>query len=103
MSDAVVVLVGLSIGSYILKAAGPLLLGGRTLPPTLQSLAEFAPAAMLAALVVVSTLGDGSSISVDARAAGVVAAGVALWRRVPFIGVVIAASTATALARALAG
>lgn len=103
MSRTVVVLIGLSAGTYLLKAAGPLLFGGRQLSPGLDRLAARIPAALLSALVVVATFGDERSVTIDARVAGVVAAGVALWRRAPFVLVVAVAIVATAVVRATVG
>lgn len=101
MSATIIVLIGLSLGTYALKAAGPLLLGGRALPPALGRFATLLPAALLAALVVVSTVADGRSITVDARIVGVTAAGIALWRRAPFVMVVVAAVLVTAAVRSI--
>lgn len=103
MSAAVVVLIGLSVGTYLLKAAGPVLLGRRRLPRALDVLASRVPAALLAALTVVATIGDGDTIHIDARVAGVAAAGVALWRRAPFVLVVVVAVAVTAATRLVIG
>jgi branched-subunit amino acid transport protein len=99
MSDATAVLIAMSVGTFALKSAGPLLLGDRSLPLRLQRLIDLLPAALLAALAVVSTLGDGRQIVVDARLVGLVVAGLALWRRLPFVAVIVLASAATALTR----
>jgi branched-subunit amino acid transport protein len=96
-----VVLIGLAAGTYVLKAAGPLVLGGRALPPVVERAAALLPTALLAALVVVSTAADGRALTADARLVGVGAAAVALWRRAPFVVVVVVAVAATAAARAL--
>lgn len=101
MSDTVIVLAGLSVGTYVLKAAGPLLLGGRRLPPSVDRLAAQLPAALLAALIVVNTVGGDRALVVDARLAGVAAAALALWRRLPFFVVVLIAVAVTAAARNL--
>ena len=101
MSATVVVLAGLALGTYALKAAGPLLLGGRPLPAWLEEVARSVPAALLAAMVVVSTVTEGRELVLDARAAGVVAAGVALWRRAPMALAVLVAVVTTAAVRAL--
>lgn len=103
MSTAVLVIAGLGLGTYVLKAAGPLLLGGRPLPERLDRVALQLPAALLAALVVVSTVADGRSLVVDERLAGVVAAGVALRLRAPFVVVVAVAVATTGLVRAATG
>jgi len=101
MSDALIVLIVLAVGTFALKAAGPLVLGDRRLPPRVQSLVDLLPAALLASLAAVSTLGDGASVVVDARLVGLIVAGVALWRRVPFVLVIVLASLATAIVRAV--
>ena len=102
MSTAAIVIVGLGIGTYALKAAGPLLLGGRRLPERIERVAQQLPAALLASLVVVSTVAADRALSVDARLAGVVAAGVALRLRAPFIVVVAVAVAVTGGVRGLA-
>jgi len=96
---ATVVLVGLGLATYGIKAAAPLALGGRPLPQRVERLAQLLPAALLAALVAVSTVGDDTALAVDARLVGLAAAAVALWRRAPFVVVVLVAAAATALAR----
>lgn len=101
MSSTVIVLVGLSLGTYALKSAGPLLLGGRRLPTLVERLANRMPAALLAALVVVSAIGDGRTVVLDERIVGVAAAAGALRLRLPFVLVVVTAVAATAGARAL--
>ncbi len=99
MSDASIVLVILATGTFLFKSAGPLLLGARRLPTGVQVLVDLLPAALLAALALVSTVSDGEAIAIDARVVGLVVAGVALWRRVPFVLVVVLAAAATALLR----
>lgn len=100
MSDAMIVLIVLASGTYALKAAGPLVLGDRALPSGLRYLVDLLPAALLAALTLVATVGDDRAVVLDARLVGLSVAGVALWRRAPFWLVVILASAATALVRA---
>lgn len=99
MSDATIVLIVMTIGTFALKSAGPLVLGDRSLPARVQQAVDLLPAALLAALTIVSTMGDGREIVLDARLVGVVVAGVALWRRLPFVVVIVVASAATALTR----
>ena len=101
MSDALIVLVVLATGTYVFKAAGPLVLGDRRLPVRLRSLVDLLPAALLASLAIVSTVGDGAAVTLDARLVGLIVAGVALWRRAPFVVVIVVASAATAIVRAL--
>lgn len=103
MSTATLVIIGLGLGTYALKAAGPLLLGGRRLPAPVERVAQQLPAALLASLVVVSTVAGDRSLVLDARLAGVVAGGVALRLRAPFIVVVAVAVAVTGTVRALVG
>jgi branched-subunit amino acid transport protein len=99
VSDATIVLIVMTVGTFALKSAGPLVLGDRALPARVQQIVDLLPAALLAALAIVSTVGDGRAIVVDARLVGVLVAGLALWRRLPFVVVIVAASAATALVR----
>ena len=102
MSDvwAVVVLVGAA--TVALKATGPVLIGGRELPPVvLRAVVLLAPA-LLAALVTVQVFASGRELVVDARVIGLGAAALALLARAPMIVVVAAAAAATAVTRALA-
>ncbi len=103
MSRAWLTIAALGIGTYALKAAGPLLIGGRRLPPAFERLADLAPAALLAALVATSVGTDGTALVADARLIGLAAAALALWRRLPFVIVVAVAALATSLTRTLAG
>lgn len=103
MSTAAVVIVGLGLGTYALKSAGPLLLGGRALPARVERAAQQLPAALLASLVVVSTVAAERSLVLDARLAGVVAAGLALRLRAPFVVVVAVAVAVTGTVRTIAG
>ena len=101
MSDATIVLIALSLGTYVLKAAGPVLIGGRPLPAWMSRLTDLAPAALLAGLVATSTFARSGTLVVDARIAGLMAAIVALRLRAPFFVMVILAAAATALVRSL--
>lgn len=103
MNAAVATIVALGAITYGLKAAGPLLLGGRrSLPPWVERLALVLPAPLLAALVATSTIVSDARWVLDARLAGLAVAAVALWRRLPFVVVVALAAVTTAAVRALA-
>lgn len=92
----------LTLATYALKSFGPIVLGGdRALPPRLTRLADELPAPLLAALVAISTFTDGTAWTLDARVIGLGVAAITLWKRLPFVLVVIAAAAATALARAV--
>lgn len=95
----VVGLVGVS--TIAIKSIGPILLGGRELPPRIASLIGLLAPALLAALVAINTFGDSRSLVVDERVLGVAAAGIAIWRKAPVLLVVVIAAAVTAVARAL--
>jgi hypothetical protein len=86
-------------GCYALKLAG--LSVPRTLleRPTVHRIATLLPIVLLSALVAVQTFSLGSALVLDARAAGLAVAGVAVWRRWPFLVVVALAALTTALVR----
>ena len=69
--------------------------------PLVQRLAALLPVALLAALTAQQTFGDGQQLVLDARAAGLAAAALALVLRAPFLVVVGVAVAVTAVARAL--
>jgi branched-subunit amino acid transport protein len=103
MTEVWITIAALAIGTAAIKAAGPLFLGGRELPPRATAFISLLPAALLAALVVVETFGEESGgITFDARAAGLAAAGIALLLRGSIVVVVIAAAVAAAAVRAFA-
>lgn len=67
--------------------------------PVLTKLASLIPAAVVAAVVVQLTLASGKTLVIDARFAGMAVAGVLVWRRAPFVVVIVAAAATTALLR----
>jgi uncharacterized membrane protein len=96
------IVAAIGLGTMAIKAAGPVLLGGRPLPARVKSVVALLAPALLAALVATATLGEGQSLVVDARVIGVGAAVVALALRAPVLAVVLVAAVSAALAR-LAG
>ena len=85
-----------------LKGLGPLVIGGRSLPrPLLGVVALLAPT-LLAALIVTQAFADGRHLVIDARAAGLSVALVAVLLRAPVLVVVVLAASTAALARAVA-
>jgi branched chain amino acid efflux pump len=96
-----ITIAALALATAALKLAGPLALGGRSLPLRALAIVELLASALLAALVVVETFGKGRSLIVDARVLGAAFAVVALTRRAPMIVVVLGAAAVTALARLL--
>ncbi|MGD9752349.1 MAG: AzlD domain-containing protein [Acidimicrobiia bacterium] len=92
-------LLGLCAGCYAMKAAGPLLLAHRRLPPVLERLVGLVAVPVLAAMVALQTLGEGRRLVLDARLAALAVAGVLVWRRAPFLVVVLTAALTAALVR----
>ena len=89
-------------GCYLLKLAG-LSVPERVLSsPRIRAVTVLLPIALLAALTVVQTFATGHSLVIDARAAGLAFAVVALILRAPFIVVVVGAAVVAAGLRALA-
>jgi branched-subunit amino acid transport protein len=91
----------LTVVSAAIKATGPVLVGGRELPGWATRIIALLAPALLAALVVVDTFADGKSLVLDARAAGLAAAGIAVALRAPIIVVILLAAAVTALVRAV--
>ncbi len=103
----------LAAGAYAFKALGLVVVGplvsrrrdgdtverggGRVL-----ELGQLLPPALLAALVVNQTVGDGQELVVDARLAGVLTGAVAVWRGAPFWLVLVVAAGVTAAIRLVA-
>jgi branched-subunit amino acid transport protein len=86
MSDAWLVIAGLAAATIAIKASGPLLVGGRALPAWALAILGLVAPALLAALTAVEALGaEHGSLHVDARTAGVAAAGAAVAVRAPMI------------------
>lgn len=68
--------------------------------PLLRRITLLIPVALLSALIGLWTFVDGTTITIDARVPGVVAAFIALLLRAPFLVVIITAAAVTALVRA---
>ena len=103
MSELWVVVAAVGAATVALKSAGPVVLGGRELPPRVQAVVALLAPALLAALVAVQVVGGERELVLDARVAGLAAAVGALLLRAPILVVVAAAAVATALARGLVG
>lgn len=94
----------LAVGCYTVKLLGLSVPAGLLERPLVRRLAALVPIALLAALTALQTFGtDRLTLHVDARAAGLTAAWVALLLRAPFLVVIAAAVVVTAGVRALAG
>ncbi len=97
--DVWLLIIGCVVTTVLIKAAGPVVLGGRDLPPLmLRVIACMAPA-LLAALVATSAFADGRDYHLGAEAFGMAVGGVLLWRGKSVVVAVLAAMVVTALLR----
>jgi branched-subunit amino acid transport protein len=99
MSPTWTVVAVVGVATVAIKALGPVLLGGRELPPRLLGIVELLAPAVLAALVVVQVFGADRRLVLDERVVGLLAGAVAVALRAPILVVVVAAAAATALVR----
>jgi branched chain amino acid efflux pump len=101
MTAAWIAIVAVGAATAALKGAGPVAFAGRPLPRAMAVVMPLLAPCLLAALVVGQTVGDGRAVVIDARLAGVAAAGVALAFRAPLLLVLAIAAGVAAAARAL--
>jgi hypothetical protein len=87
--------------AYALKLLGYVVPQRLLDKPLARRVTLLIPVALLSALIGLWTLVDGSSIAVDARVPGVLAAIVALLLRAPFLVVIVTAAAVTAAVRAI--
>lgn len=92
-----------AVGCYLVKLGGLLVPAAALERPLVRRLAALLPVALLAALTAQQTFSTDGSLVLDAKAAGVAAAALALLLRAPFLLVVCAAVLVTAGVRALGG
>jgi hypothetical protein len=92
-----------ALGCYVVKLIGLLVPAGVLERPLVRRLAALLPVALLAALTAQQAFADGRVLVLDAKAAGLAAAAVALVLRAPFLLVVAAAVAVTAGVRAITG
>jgi branched-subunit amino acid transport protein len=103
VSDTWITIAVLAVTGAMIRASGPLLMGGRRLPERLTGVVDLLAPALLAALIVVGTLSEGRAIGLSASIAGVAAAGIVLLRRrEALLTAILVAAAVTALLRALA-
>jgi hypothetical protein len=101
MSEIWVTIGVLAVSPAVIRASGPLALGGRDIPAQAEAVISLVAPALLAALVVVETVGapEGGALELDARIIGVAAAGGGLAVGLSTLPVVALAAAVTALAR----
>lgn len=94
-----VLVVGLA--TLALKATGPVLAAGRELPAGAARVVDLLAPALLAALVATQAFAADEELVIDERAAGLLAAGVAILLRAPLLVVVLVAAATAAVLRAV--
>jgi branched-subunit amino acid transport protein len=101
MTEVWIMVAVVGAATIAFRAVGPVALGGRSLPPRVLSVVELLAPALLAALVVTQVFASEQKLVMDARAAGLAAATVALLLRAPILVVIVSAAAATAFVRAV--
>jgi branched-subunit amino acid transport protein len=96
-----VAIAAVTLANVAIKAAGPILAGGRELPPRMNAVIALLTPALLAALVVTETFGEDGHLALDERVLGVGVAAIAVALRAPVLLAVVLAALVTALARLL--
>jgi branched-subunit amino acid transport protein len=101
VTEVWVTIAALAVGSAAIRVTGPILLGGRELPLAIRGVIGLIAPALLAALVVVETVGapEGGALELDARIAGVGAAAGAIAAGASMLPVVATAALVTAAIR----
>jgi branched-subunit amino acid transport protein len=101
MTDVWLTVGGLVVATAVIKAAGPAIVGGRELPARAYAVISLLAPALLTALILTDTFANGKDLTVDARAAGLGCAGVAVVLRAPLLVTVIVAAAGAAAVRAI--
>ena len=101
MTEVWITIAGLAATTVAIKAAGPLVLGGRELPAAAFAVIGLLAPALLAALVLTETFAHDQELTVDARAAGLGCAAVAVLLRAPLLLTVLVAAVGAAAVRAV--
>jgi branched-subunit amino acid transport protein len=101
MTEVWITIAGLAVTTLGLKAAGPVLLGGRELPRAAFSVIALLAPALLAALILTETFAEDQELTVDPLAAGLGCAALAAWLRAPLVVTVLVAAAGAAVVRAI--
>jgi branched-subunit amino acid transport protein len=89
------------VATIAIKAGGPVLAAGRELPQPTARVVDLLAPAVLAALVATQAFASHEELVLDERAAGLLAAGVAIVLRAPLLVVVLVAAATAAGLRAV--
>jgi branched-subunit amino acid transport protein len=101
LSTAWELVAGCAVLTFVIKAAGPIALGGRDLPPWFASVVTLLAPALLAALVATHSLASGRHLEIGAQTFGVVASAAVMLRTRSIPLCVLTAAAVTALLRLL--
>jgi branched-subunit amino acid transport protein len=101
LTEVWITIAGLTVATMALKAAGPLIVGGRELPERALAVIALLAPALLTALVLTGTFTDDGELTLDPRAAGLGCAAVAALLRAPLLVTVLVAAVGTAAVRAV--
>ncbi|MDX8152299.1 AzlD domain-containing protein [Patulibacter brassicae] len=99
--DPWALIVAVAVVTAAIKAAGPVALGGRALPPPAAGVLALLAPALLAALVVTGVASRDGEWHLGTEAAGVAAGGLVAWRGGTILVAVVVAAGTTAGLRAL--
>jgi len=102
MSAAWTAVLVVGLATVALKAAGPVLAGGRELPQGSARVVNLLAPALLAALVATQAFVSEEALVLDERGAGLVAAAGAILLRAPLLVVVLVAAVTAAGLRLIA-
>lgn len=102
LSETGLVVIGLIVTTALIRASGPIAIGGRRLPDRATAVISMLAPALLAALVMAETFrGEGSDLTLDERALGVAGSAAVILLRGPVLPALAVAMGLTAGARAL--
>jgi branched-subunit amino acid transport protein len=99
MSSAWLAVLVVGAATIAIKAAGPVLAAERELPQGSARVVELLAPALLAALVATQAFASDEALVLDERAAGLLAAGIAILLKAPLLVVVVVAAVTAALLR----
>jgi branched-subunit amino acid transport protein len=102
MSAAWTAVLVVGLATVALKAAGPVLAGGRELPQGSARVVNLLAPALLAALVATQAFASEEALVLDERGAGLVAGGGAILLKAPLLVVVLVAAVTAAGLRLVA-
>jgi branched-subunit amino acid transport protein len=101
MSAAWLAVLVVGAATIAIKAAGPVLAGGRELPQSSARVVNLLAPALLAALVATNAFASDEALVLDERGAGLLAGGVAILLKAPLLAVIVVAAVTAALLRAI--